>query len=100
MLSNPYSHQPEFSIDLVRDVLTGRIYVPCAWAELSTFRTWSKSVDIIHHKPYRNGNILLLFQAPCKEYYRLSLKFPHSQSDSRARTYRLLRLFFTEQNGL
>ena len=37
MLSTPNSHQPEFSIDLVRGVLIGRIYVPCAWAELSTF---------------------------------------------------------------
>jgi hypothetical protein len=96
MLSTPNSHQPEFSVDLVRGVLTGRIYVPSAWAELPAFHTWYKSIDIIHHRPYQNGNILLLFQAPCQEYYRLSLKFPHSQSYLRARTYRLLRLFFTE----
>lgn len=99
MLSTLNSHQPEFSVNCVDGVLTGRIYVPCSWAELPAFRTWCKSVDIVHNKRYPNGNILLRFEAPCKEYYRLSLKFPHSKPYLRARTYHLLRLF-TELDSL
>ncbi len=106
MFSSQNFHQPEFYVlpGKVFGTLTGRLYVRYPWTELPAFLSWYYSVRIIHEKPYRHRDRtvdkVIYFEAPFKEYYRLSLEFPHSKSYFRARTYDQLRLLFTELDEL
>ena len=72
-------------------VLTGRLYVPAAWARLKSFQSWLTSVEVIWTKHLGNGNLTMWIATNHAEYERLLKTYPHHNQFNRGKSWEYLR---------
>lgn len=72
-------------------VLTGRLYVPSAWARLKSFQSWLSTVQVIWVKNLGNGNLTLWIATNHAEYERLLKTYPHTNQFNRGKSWEYLR---------
>ncbi|HEY9824863.1 MAG TPA: hypothetical protein V6D19_05405 [Stenomitos sp.] len=72
-------------------VLTGRLFVPAAWARLKSFQHWLSSVEVIWTKHLGNGYLTMWVVTSHNEYERLLKTYPHHNQFNRGKSWEYLR---------
>lgn len=72
-------------------VLTGRLFVPAAWARLKSFQNWLSSVEVIWTKHLGNGYLTMWVVTSHSEYERLLKTYPHHNQFNRGKSWEYLR---------
>lgn len=72
-------------------VLTGRLFVPAAWARLKSFQHWLSSVEVIWTKHLGNGYLTMWVVTSHNEYERLLKTYPHHNEFNRGKSWEYLR---------